>query len=358
LIAATLSLRAKQSNLAALGNESAGDGDRDQICRAFQHPVKAPELNRRQLIRATAAAAFLPSVPRIFGRAAAQPVSRVRPGDPAWPSAALWDRLKRDVGGRLIEIRSPFGVCRDDPVGLPCDELFGELKNPYYVGDNPALTQTAGWVDAWTAQPSVFAVAAETAADVAAAVNFARDNNLRLVVKGGGHSYLGTSNAPDSLLVWTRRMNAITPHDSFTPQGCAAVLPAVSVGAGAVWMHVYNVTRLTLRTHELPETHGRRLHSDPRRLGRGLPPSDRAVRRFLRRPSARPALGGHRNPAARQYVDHPNDLPGSGPAAGAGHLATFPRRGGGLLGSRFRVDAADPGHPDPAHLGSRLVEGA
>jgi len=197
-------------------------------------------LNRRQLIRAAAAAAFLPPVTRIFGRAAAQPVSRVRPGDPAWPSAARWDRLKRDVGGRLIEIRSPLGVCRDDPVGLPCDELFGELKNPYYVGDDPALTQTAGWVDAWTAQPSVYAVAAETAADVAAAVNFARDNNLRLVVKGGGHSYLGTSNAPDSLLVWTRRMNAITPHDSFTPQGCAAALPAVSVGAGAVWMHVYN----------------------------------------------------------------------------------------------------------------------
>jgi FAD/FMN-containing dehydrogenase len=197
-------------------------------------------LNRRQLIRAAGAAAFLLPVPGIFGRAAAQPVSRVRPGDPAWPSAALWDQLKRNVGGRLIEIRSPFGVCRDDPVGLPCDELFGELKNPYYVGDNPALNQTAGWVDAWTAQPSVYAVAAETAADVAAAVNFARDNNLRLVVKGGSHSYLGTSNAPDSLLVWTRRMNTITPHDSFTPQGCAAALPAVSVGAGAVWMHVYN----------------------------------------------------------------------------------------------------------------------
>ena len=35
-------------------------------------------------------------------------------------------------------------------------------------------------------------------------------------------------------------MNAITPHDSFTPQGCTAALPAVSVGAGAVWMHVDN----------------------------------------------------------------------------------------------------------------------
>ncbi len=52
-----------------------------------------------------------------------------------------------------------------------------------------------------------YAVAARNAADIAAAVNFARENHLRLVVKGGGHSYQGTSNAPDSLLIWTRHMD-------------------------------------------------------------------------------------------------------------------------------------------------------
>ena len=36
------------------------------------------------------------------------------------------------------------------------------------------------------------------------------DNNLRLVVKGGGHSYQGTSNAPDSLLIWTRSPTVLT----------------------------------------------------------------------------------------------------------------------------------------------------
>ena len=44
-----------------------------------------------------------------------------------------------------------------------------------------------------------------------AAVNFAREHRLRLVVKGGGHSYQGTSDAPDSLLVWTRQMNEMHP---------------------------------------------------------------------------------------------------------------------------------------------------
>jgi FAD/FMN-containing dehydrogenase len=129
------------------------------------------------------------------------------------------------------------------PGGAPCRELFRELKNPYYIGDNVALTQTTGWVDAWTSQPSIYAVAAETTADVVAAVNFARAHNLRLVVKGGGHSYLGRSSAPDSLLIWTRRLNAVVRHDAFVAEGCAGQVkpqPAVSIGAGAIWGHVYN----------------------------------------------------------------------------------------------------------------------
>jgi hypothetical protein len=64
-----------------------------------------------------------------------------------------------------------------------------------------------------------------------------------LIVKGGGHSYLGGSNAPDSLLVWTRSINKITLHEDFVPSGCNSGhsgTPAVSVGAGARWLSVYN----------------------------------------------------------------------------------------------------------------------
>ena len=67
--------------------------------------------------------------------------------------------------------------------------------------------------------------------------------HLRLVVKGGGHSYQGTSNSADSLLIWTRAMNSIVLHDAFVAQGCAgkqAPQPAVTVGAGAIWMQVYD----------------------------------------------------------------------------------------------------------------------
>jgi len=175
--------------------------------------------------------------------APASGTSRVRPGDRDWPSESDWAGLNRSVGGRLAKIAPPLDACRKDPEGAVCTALFRELKNPYYIGDDPGLTQTCGWIDAWTSTPSVYCVAAQGSADVSAAVNFARQRRLRLVVRGGGHSYLGTSNAADSLQVWTRRMNRIVMHERFVPEGCegrAAPVPAVSVGAGAIWMHTYD----------------------------------------------------------------------------------------------------------------------
>ena len=214
-------------------------------------------MRRRDFLKAAAGVPLLPlacspGTPPSTGHASAGGASSaaggpsasrwVQPGDPDWPSPEAWEALGRQVHGRLIEVESPLDPCRADPTSDACAELFRNLKNPYYIGDHPALTQTSGYLDAWTSSPSEYAVAAEETADVVAAVNFARENHVRLVVKGGGHSYLGTSNAPDSLLVWTRRMRAIELHDAFVPRGCEGRVepqPAVTVGAGAIWMHVY-----------------------------------------------------------------------------------------------------------------------
>ena len=166
--------------------------------------------------------------------------SRVRPSDANWPTSASWDQLRRDVEGRLHRVDFPLATCSDNPASLACNDAFAELKNPYYNGDQVGLTQTIGWIDAWNFQPSIYAVAAECTQDVIAAVNFARTNNLRLVIKGGGHSFLGTSCAPDSLMIWTRHMNQIVTHDAFVPMGSDATpAPAVTIGAGAIWMHAY-----------------------------------------------------------------------------------------------------------------------
>jgi len=203
-------------------------------------------LERRRLL-ALAAAPVLSAVaaPVRALEAPASPTAlqpRVRPGDSAWPSADEWRRLRQAVGGAFVDVRSPLDACAAASPSPDCARLFAALKNPYFIGDDVALTQTLGWVDAWTSRPSVHAVAARDASDVAAAVNFAREHRLRLVVKGGGHSYQGTSNAADSLLVWTRAMADIHLHDAFVARGCEDLPPnrAVSVGAGALWAHVYD----------------------------------------------------------------------------------------------------------------------
>ena len=206
--------------------------------RVGMNPPTRPD--RRRLLQLAAAPLLSPVLARAAPAATAG-LSRVRPGDPAWPSAAAWQRFGAELQGALLPVRSPWPACIATPASAQCAQLFKAAKNPYYLGDEVALTQTLGWVDAWTSAPSVYAVAARNAADVAAAVNFARENRLRLAVKGGGHSYQGTSNAPDSLLVWTRKMDAMQLHDAFVPQGCtAAPARAVSVGAGALWAHAYD----------------------------------------------------------------------------------------------------------------------
>ncbi|QIG50525.1 FAD-binding oxidoreductase [Nordella sp. HKS 07] len=167
--------------------------------------------------------------------------SRVRPGDRDWPAPADWGRLRGQVNGRLIEVSSPITPCIGSADRARTAQVFANLRNPYYLGDEAGLTQALGWVDAWTSQPSAYAVAAETTADIVAAVNFARAKKLRLIVKGGGHSYHGASNAAGSLLIWTRRMQTITTHDDFIAKGCEqASVPAATIGAGALWGRAYD----------------------------------------------------------------------------------------------------------------------
>ncbi|MGB3549667.1 MAG: FAD-binding oxidoreductase [Candidatus Binatus sp.] len=197
-------------------------------------------MNRRAFLRAIGSAALLPILPRRLW--ADTNFRRRRPSDAEWPSEAAWKRLNDAVGGNLIPVKFPISEFKTDPAGAAAKDLWDNLTNPYYIRDQPGLTQTLGWVDAWATKPSVYAVAARNANDIAEAVNFARENSLRLVVKGGGHSYQGTSDAPDSLLIWTRHMNDIAIHTAFVPQGCEQTLrpqPAVTLGAGTIWIDAY-----------------------------------------------------------------------------------------------------------------------
>ena len=187
---------------------------------------------------------LLPALPgRLRANTAASTnIRRVRLSDAAWPSKAAWKRLNDEVRGKLIPVNFPLNILKTAADSAAAERLKKEIRNPYFIADEPGLTETLGWVDAWATKPSVYAVAARDASDIAAAVNFAHENDLRLVVKGRGHSYLGASNAPDSLMIWTRHMTDIEANSAFVPhggQGKIAPQPAVTMGAGTYWLQAY-----------------------------------------------------------------------------------------------------------------------
>ena len=148
-----------------------------------------------------------------------------RPTQPCWPSDVEWTALRGELAGELIQ-----------PAPAP------PSTSPFELQDAAGATQSQGWIDAWTSAPSTYAVVAKSAADIAAAVKLAHAHHLRVVVKGTGHDYLGRSSAPDSLLIWTHAMRAITVVDAFTPAGCkpgTPAVPAVTVEAGVRWLEAY-----------------------------------------------------------------------------------------------------------------------
>jgi hypothetical protein len=203
-------------------------------------------VRRRELLQGLASSVALPlTVPAwsIGGDRQQKPFRRRRPNDPLWPGASEWQALDAAVGGNLIAGQPLLSPCMQNSGSAACLDLTRNLRNPFFLGDEPAGTQVSGWLDAWTPAPSAYVVKARNAADVAAGVDFAQRNDLRLVVKSAGHSYQGTSNAADSLMIWTRAMRDVTLQERFVPSGCEGrvePVSAVSAGGGATWIDLYH----------------------------------------------------------------------------------------------------------------------
>src|SRR5438876_12400699 len=109
-------------------------------------------MNRRTLLKSSGLAALISLVPRALF--AGKTFRRRRPADADWPAQAAWKRLHVEVEGNLLPVEFPLAACISEVDGAACKNLLADIKNPYYIGDTPGLTQTLGWVDAWFTKPS------------------------------------------------------------------------------------------------------------------------------------------------------------------------------------------------------------
>ncbi len=168
--------------------------------------------------------------------AVAQPSTVASPPSPGWPAAEAWAGLRRQLGSRLVRPKQPWARLGPGPIPR-------RFFNPWFLEEQPGATQSTGMYKAWVSTPSAYAVAARDVSDVVTGVNFARENGVRLVVKGTGHDYYGRSCGPrNSLLMWTHHMRGITVHDAFVPAGAprgTKPIAAVTTTAGNRWLEAY-----------------------------------------------------------------------------------------------------------------------
>ncbi|KAF2746026.1 isoamyl alcohol oxidase-like protein [Sporormia fimetaria CBS 119925] len=179
---------------------------------------------------------------------------KVFPGDKDWPSDKEWEKFNKQVDGALIPTVPLAAPCYKN-WGVydqaKCAEITARFTDPYlhtadpasgmwptYQGrtclahDSPNDNCTLG------GYPS-YAVKITNVAQIQTSINFARNKNLRLVIKNTGHDFLGKSLGAGSLSLWTHALKDLDFIESYkSDSGYRG--PAIKVGAGVIFRELYD----------------------------------------------------------------------------------------------------------------------
>ncbi|KAK4176683.1 hypothetical protein QBC36DRAFT_238417 [Triangularia setosa] len=190
-----------------------------------------------------------------FGATSSAPVNyiglrcKIGPQDAAWPTIDEWTKLNTTLGGKLLRPAPAPVVCYPGPSynAAACEFLVGgAARRTRFWLDDP-LSVFSPWTQGNTCLLSAnvsgptrsctqggfpaYVVNATSVRDAQVAVNFARNNNIRLIIKNTGHDFLGRSNGYGSLSLWTHHLKGIEYVQNYKASQYKG--PAVKLGAGA-----------------------------------------------------------------------------------------------------------------------------
>ncbi|EED23464.1 isoamyl alcohol oxidase [Talaromyces stipitatus ATCC 10500] len=177
------------------------------------------------------------------------------PNDACWPSPAIWSTLNDTLSGKLIQNIPVAAPCYPGPYSNPTECAIVQenwmntsFLSEYSIGYSYPFTQSCDIAPGNTTNcelgdSPVYAVNASTPEDAVAGVNFAREWNLRLVVKTTGHDMLGRSTGYGSLEIWLRYLRqGISFEEVYSEtllygqnEPAAWNGSAIEVGAGYDW---------------------------------------------------------------------------------------------------------------------------
>lgn len=171
------------------------------------------------------------------------------PGSTDWPSPDTWQQLNETVDGQLVSPPPPGAVCHPTHElfnNASCSELLENWTLSSWHAQNPITSDYND--DTCRPDPNAdcsrdgypaYTVNATKHEHVAAAVTFAKDTGVRLVIKGTGHDFPGRSAGRGSLSIHTHYLRGIQVlHNDPTALKYGGVA-AVKIAAGMQMRDLY-----------------------------------------------------------------------------------------------------------------------
>ncbi|KAH7410612.1 putative isoamyl alcohol oxidase [Cadophora sp. MPI-SDFR-AT-0126] len=179
------------------------------------------------------------------------------PFNSSWPSLSDWDSLNSCINNSLLSTRPVASTCwPGNPFNssMSCSTVesnwtssifhaaFPEsIGTPLFANNSCLPPGSSGYLESQNCRlgglPS-YIVNATCASDVAFAMKWAADRNLRIVVKGTGHDLAGRSSGAFGLSIWTRNVKDIKRNTAWNVPGLNQTEDVFIFGSGANWVEV------------------------------------------------------------------------------------------------------------------------
>ncbi|KAK2594641.1 hypothetical protein QQS21_007617 [Conoideocrella luteorostrata] len=187
-------------------------------------------------------------------------VCRVVPGDASWPKAQDWTSFNKTINGNLIVTIPEASVCHHSPFNAYDASACSLLKQSWDIAvpgriDSPGEILSQNFQN-YSCVPftnasrpcelgnyASYVVKVTGAHDVKSAIVFAKNHNVRIVIKNTGHDYLGKSTGKGSLSLWTRNLKTTEYIPSYNATYYRG--PAAKLGAGVEGFEAYQLAHST-----------------------------------------------------------------------------------------------------------------
>ncbi|KAJ4012637.1 hypothetical protein NW752_008350 [Fusarium irregulare] len=156
-----------------------------------------------------------------LAKASAESSCKCFPGDDCWPAEDDWKSLNTTVGGRLVATVPLGSPCHDPNYDAEeCKRLQSEwlYSSIHSQSSSSMMAPIFANQSCDPFQPREkpctlgnyvrYAVNATSSDDIIAALEFAKDKNVRFVIRNTGHDYLGRSTGAGALSVWTHYLKS------------------------------------------------------------------------------------------------------------------------------------------------------